>query len=457
MGAEPGVNGDTHVPQQLLAALERLRPSDHLCITYHRQEDRFAATVPFVRIGLERGERCVYVPDGDRGEALQAAMQSAGMDVGAALRSGAFSILDKNESYLPDGRFDAERMFDWLGRLARESVQRGFQALRFLGEAMSVFTQIPGMDRYAEYEARLNPFLGHQPALLVCLYNHYRFPPEIVRSVLETHPLVVLHGTQVCRNPYYVPPEELLSRDWPQRELDWILENIAHLQDAEDTLQGSEERYRMLSGRMLEVQERERQSLARELHDQIGQDLAAIRIDLQTIHDRVRSSNVAAKLDEGLGAVGRTIEKVQKLALELRPALLDDLGLVTALRWLLDQHGERAGYRIGFSAEPPEVRLPPEVEIACFRIVQEALTNVDLHARARNVAVSLRYDDRGLTLSIRDDGAGFDPGELRSRRSPGANLGLLGMEERALLAGGTLELHSAPDQGTTVEVRFPRQ
>jgi signal transduction histidine kinase len=450
------MNGNDHTPRQLLAALERLRPSDHLCITYHEQADRFAATVPFVRIGLERGERCVYVPDGDRGEALQGAMQSAGMDVGAALRSGAFSVMDKHASYLPDGRFDPERMFDWLGRLAHESVEQGFQALRFLGEAMSVFNQYPGMDRYAEYEARLNPFLGQQPALLLCMYNHYRFAPEIVRSVLETHPLVV-HGTTVCRNHYYIPPEELLSPDWQQREVDWMLENIGHLQEAEDTLQQSEERYRMLSGRMLEVQERERQSLARELHDQIGQDLAAIQIALQAIRDRVPSAKVAAKLDEGLGTVGRTIEKVQRLALELRPSLLDDLGLVAALRWLLEQHGERAGYRTGFSAEPPEARLPPEIEIACFRIAQEALTNVDLHARARNVAVSLRYDDRGLALSIRDDGDGFDPGELRSRRVPGANLGLLGMEERAVLAGGTLELRSAPGQGTTIDVRFARQ
>jgi signal transduction histidine kinase len=213
----------------------------------------------------------------------------------------------------------------------------------------------------------------------------------------------------------------------------------------------------MLSGRMLEVQERERQSLARELHDQIGQDLAAIQITLQAIRDRVPSAKVAAKLDEGLGTVGRTIEKVQRLALELRPSLLDDLGLVAALRWLLEQHGERAGYRTGFSAEPPEARLPPEIEIACFRIAQEALTNVDLHAGARSVAVSLRYDDRGLALSIRDDGDGFDPGELRSRRVPGANLGLLGMEERAVLAGGTLELRSAPGQGTTIDVRFARQ
>jgi len=140
---------------------------------------------------------------------------------------------------------------------------------------------------------------------------------------------------------------------------------------------------------------------------------------------------------------------VQTLAFELRPAMLDEFGLAGALRLLVARYGERSGARAGFSATPADVRAPVEVETACYRIAQEALSNVARHARARHVQVTLTAQDVALELTVRDDGVGFDVERLRT------GLGLVGMGERAELAGGRLDIESAPGAGTTLRARFP--
>ena len=433
--------------EALVAALERLRPSDHLCVPYEEHEDRFLITGHFVRMGLERGHRCVFIPETDAGPGLLGALQSDGVDVGAAQRSGALTIVDKEDSYLRDGRFDPDRMLDWIRALAGESRARGFPVLRFLGEAVSIFKDIPGMDRFAEYESRLNPLVSELPILVLCLYNHHRFPHDIVRQVLQTHPLVV-YGRTVCENPFYLRPVDFLAPDWPSREVEWMLRSLVELQRAHGAVRESAERYRDLVRHLLEVQEGERRALARELHDQMGQALVAIRLTLLGLRDA--SPAAASQAQQGVTIVDDTLAQVRRLAFELRPSTLDDLGLSGALRRLVEAHAERGGYEVRFTATPPDARFPGPVETASFRIAQEALTNVDQHAGARHVEVTLTSDARELRLVIQDDGVGFDVAQHL-----GKGLGLVGMHERAAVAGGTIEARSAPGRGTTIEVRLP--
>jgi signal transduction histidine kinase len=144
------------------------------------------------------------------------------------------------------------------------------------------------------------------------------------------------------------------------------------------------------------------------------------------------------------------IEQVQTLAFELRPSMLDDFGLVEALRNLVTRHGARAGVPASFTATPSDARAPAEIETACFRIVQEALSNVARHARARHVEVTLTAQDVAVEVAVRDDGVGFN---VEQRRT---GLGLVGMGERADFAGGGLDIESAPGAGTTLRARFPR-
>jgi len=147
---------------------------------------------------------------------------------------------------------------------------------------------------------------------------------------------------------------------------------------------------------------------------------------------------------------------VRSLSLDLRPPLLDDLGLVPALHWLVQQHHSRgATPRVHLTTDPNLGRCEPPIETACFRIAQEALTNALRHARATSIDLTLAAREGSLRLGVSDNGKGFDSAAARVRAEGGGSLGLLGMHERASLAGGSLTLHSAPGQGTQIEAVFP--
>jgi len=216
----------------------------------------------------------------------------------------------------------------------------------------------------------------------------------------------------------------------------------------------SHERLRALSRRLLEVQEEERGRLARDLHDDIGQALTALKIQLESLQlaaDPVLHRRVA----EGVETVQHTLERVRHLSLSLRPPQLDDLGLVPALRSHLDRQAGVAGLAPHFDAAEAPQDIEPDTETACFRVAQEAITNVVRHAQARNLWLRLFTAAGRLALSVRDDGRGFDLDAARGRAASGASLGLVGMEERIALVGGSLELRAVPGQGTVVLATFP--
>jgi signal transduction histidine kinase len=149
------------------------------------------------------------------------------------------------------------------------------------------------------------------------------------------------------------------------------------------------------------------------------------------------------------------LQQVRHLATGLRPSMLDDLGLAPALKWVAEQSASRSGFEVSFHHERTQVRLAPEIETACFRIVQEALTNISRHAQAKHVDISLRRDGNDLLLNVQDDGLGFDLATMQARAMAGGSLGVLGMQERATLLGGELNIASAPGKGCAVQLRSP--
>ncbi|NOT56970.1 MAG: sensor histidine kinase, partial [Deltaproteobacteria bacterium] len=209
----------------------------------------------------------------------------------------------------------------------------------------------------------------------------------------------------------------------------------------------------LLSRRLLEAQENERRAIARELHDELGQSLQAIKINLQTAQRYPQEG--ATRLAESLKVVDQTIQQVRTLSVDLRPSLLDDLGLVAALEWYIDRQAQHVGFDGQFLATPPDLRLDPTVEIVCFRVVQEALTNIARHTQARRVRVALQQHAEELHLVIHDDGVGFDVPAAQERVLQGESFGLLSMRERVELAGGDFAITSSPTQGTEIRVRFP--
>ena len=223
---------------------------------------------------------------------------------------------------------------------------------------------------------------------------------------------------------------------------------------SEIALRDAHRRLQALSSRMMQIQETERRAIASELHDEIGQALTAVKINLQSLLLQPEAPRVE-RIEDGIRIVDGALEQVRNLSLNLRPSQLDDLGLQAALRWYLDRQSRIAGLDIQFSADALPDRLHPDVETACFRITQEALTNVLRHAGARRVRIELRLRGSELELVVDDDGKGFDVPAAQRRATTGASLGLVGMEERAALAGGRIDLSSAPDGGTRLRARFP--
>jgi signal transduction histidine kinase len=216
------------------------------------------------------------------------------------------------------------------------------------------------------------------------------------------------------------------------------------------------ERLKILSQRLVEAQEKERRYLARELHDEVGQALTAVKINLQASQRLSTLQPATPHLEESIILIEQLLQQVRNISLDLRPSILDDLGLVAALRWYLDRLGRRTGLVTQFVSElPEEVRFPVELENTCFRVVQEALTNTVKHGQANLVKLELRLENNELLLTISDDGVGFETQMALRRASQGASFGLLSLQERTAMVDGRLVITSGWMKGTTIAARFP--
>ncbi|HEX5092662.1 MAG TPA: PAS domain S-box protein [Burkholderiales bacterium] len=240
-------------------------------------------------------------------------------------------------------------------------------------------------------------------------------------------------------------------------EIQLVGHDVTELRRAVEALAAARGRLQRLSRRLLEVQEDERRHLARELHDDIGQGLTAIKLNLESLGRGRDGALPEGRVGEALEATRHTIERVRQLSINLRPLQLDDLGLVAALRSHLDRQARLGRLAPHFELQEVPVKLSAETEIACFRVAQEAINNIVRHAQAANVWLRLFVAGERLALSVRDDGSGFDVGAAQRRAAVGESLGMISMEERVALAGGTFQIHSSPGQGTVVVASFPVQ
>jgi PAS domain S-box-containing protein len=221
-------------------------------------------------------------------------------------------------------------------------------------------------------------------------------------------------------------------------------------------LHAGRERLQALSRRLVEVQEIERRRLAHELHDEIGQTLTAVKINLQALQRHEDMAGVESYLKDSVEVVEHALGQVRNLSLDLRPSLLDDLGLVATLRWYVDRQAQRGGFAAQLIIDLPETPdLPPELETTCFRVVQEALTNIMRHSQAQKVCVELHQREAELVLRVCDDGVGFDVQAALENATGGSSLGLLGIQERIWQVGGQIAIQSAPGGGTDIQARLP--
>jgi two-component system sensor histidine kinase UhpB len=210
---------------------------------------------------------------------------------------------------------------------------------------------------------------------------------------------------------------------------------------------------RALAARILNAQEGERVRISRELHDDTGQALTLLLIRLQLVENHSAEPAVRREIAELRGLVGETLDGVRRLAVHLGPGVLEDLGLRSAIEWLVDRVRVEAGLRVDLQLEGDCENVLSEVGVAVFRVAQEALTNVVRHAQAERVAVRLTAHADMLELTIQDDGRGFSLDDARAR--PGSSIGLFGMTERIALVDGRIEIDSKPGHGTMVRASVP--
>jgi PAS domain S-box-containing protein len=232
-----------------------------------------------------------------------------------------------------------------------------------------------------------------------------------------------------------------------------VQERNVQLTQANRELQESLAQLRALAARLQSVREDERSSMAREVHDELGQALTAMKMDLVWLMNRIPGSDTPlhAKANSMLNLVDETIFSVRRIASALRPGMLDDLGLAAAIEWQAQEFQGRTGIVCKLTLPEEVEELDEECSTAVFRIFQETLTNVARHAAASRVDVKLQNSGEELVLEVRDNGKGFR-NEARNRKK---SLGILGMRERALLLGGAFEVRGNPGRGTSVTVRIP--
>lgn len=261
---------------------------------------------------------------------------------------------------------------------------------------------------------------------------------------------VLLHAGDGSRMPAQLSIRPLAKNGFVQRVFGVVVTDLTEVRR-------NEERLRALAHRVVQAQEAERGRVALDLDDNLTQLLCAVLIRSQALADRLPASDRASKqaavsLREMLGT---TAEHVERIARNLRPGVLDHLGLPAVLRNTSREFADRTGVSVKLALAKLTGRLPAEIELTLYRILQEALRNVEQHARARHVTVGLKKQDGAILLAVKDDGIGFDPARRAAADKDSGRLGLIDMRERAAYVDGTFEIRSGRRAGTGIEVRIP--
>lgn len=230
--------------------------------------------------------------------------------------------------------------------------------------------------------------------------------------------------------------------------------DITDRKRSELELQESYQQIRRLTAYLQNIREEERANIAREIHDELGQQLTVIKMDVSWMKKKISTgdlSNVPEKMNEMLEILDGTVASVRRIATELRPSLLDDIGLIAAVEWQIDVFSKRTGIKVHLEKPDEGLVIPEASATGLFRILQESLTNIARYANANQVDIHLKNQNKEFILCIQDNGQGFDVNEITSKKT----LGLLGMRERSIAMHGTFTIQSSPGQGTKIEVRVP--
>jgi PAS domain S-box-containing protein len=344
-------------------------------------------------------------------------------------------------------------------RTNRQLLEKTFGSIRaavFIIDATATCVQDCNPSATRVFGYAREEMIGRSPALLhLDEATLKQFRGHLEAAVNKKEPVSEFELCMQRKDGTSFPTEHSVAPIWS--EAGWIVSWVDLVRDNTERKR-IEEDLRQLSGRIIEAQEAERQRVARELHDSVNQVIASAKMRLRKVEAFVALNPAArellARCDELLV---QALEENRRIAHDLRPTDLDELGLADACRNFCRQFQARTNLVVKTRLAQSTQRCPPATELNLFRIMQEALNNVEKHARARTIRVQIAFQRRGLMLRIQDDGRGFDPAASKAAKRRGEGIGLTNMRERAAILGGTCEVESVPNEGTTITVRAPCQ
>jgi signal transduction histidine kinase len=334
----------------------------------------------------------------------------------------------------PKSLFALQELLSQLGQNLMIA-QSGEEALRLALKndfaVMLLDVRMPGID-------------GFETARLIRSRERSRLTPIIFLTAAADEMTWMFRGYEVGAVDYLmkpVVPEILKSK----------VSVFVELHRKSERLRESEEKLRRLAAHLISVREEERAHIAREIHDELGQVLTGLKMEVGWLAKRLKEPELVEKTDSMAKLIDSTVQTVRKIATGLRPEMLDDMGLVAAVGWQVKEFQKRTGIRCRAKLPPETAKVDIDVATTMFRIFQEILTNVARHSRATRVDIELVMDPERVSLDVADNGVGIADSDRTGKKS----LGLLGMQERALLFGGELRITGTPGHGTRVSVAIP--
>ncbi|WP_309896018.1 MEDS domain-containing protein [Archangium sp.] len=470
-------------PQQLT----RVGVGDHLCLLYERLEEHVAAMVPYLRQGLERGERCIYAVDEHDVDEVARILEAHGVDVEGERARKALVFVTQREVALREGDFSPVRMVGLIQELEHEALLEGFTGLRTTGEMTWTLGSEPGCEKLLRYESLLNRYLPGSHALTVCQYHRSRFRPELIRDVLRTHPLALI-GDEVLENLFYESPELLLGEESAARRVEWMLSQLRRVRSSERTL--------VALGTRLAKQAEENERLYEEAREAVRtrDDFLSVashelKTPLTPLHLRLQTLKREAETAAGQVPRERVSQLVEGAEHQLRKltGLVDDLLDVSRLaagklllRWEdvdlaevarevvagFAQQSEKVGSRVEVEAEVPVMGRWDRLRLE--QVVTNLLSNALKYGAGRPVHVKVEGQRERAVLEVRDEGIGIEPEHqarifgkferaVSGRHYGGLGLGLFIARQMVEAMEGQIQVESEPGRGSTFRVELLRR
>jgi PAS domain S-box-containing protein len=379
-------------------------------------------------------------------------LKDDGTTIGSVCVARDLSERQKHEMELKRAKDELSRYSLDLERQVQERTRAITSILRYTPAVVYLKDR---QGRYKLVNPRYEELFGVKSNDVQGKSDHDIFPREVADQFFA-HDLKVLKEGQALQVEEQIPLADglhtYLSVKFPTYNASGAAEGLCGIATDITELKKAQQQLRLLSGSIMAGQEKERKAIARELHDELGQILTALRMDAVWLSDylKEKNSHAADRARSMCQLIDKTLDEVRGLATRLRPGMLDDFGLIDALEWFTKDFARRTGIACTFT-HPEMSDVDSLVATAAYRIAQEALTNVARHSYATRVTIALQVENGLMTLAVTDNGRGFNPKDLRESEC----LGLAGMRERAGLLGGSLEMHSKPGGGTRVDVQLP--